>query len=384
MENNQSNSKVLNLACKLIAYESISKNEGIINECLNECINYVKHPNLKVVRYSKETLKEKYNVEISPFITLSNADMNDLDILTIAHIDVVPGEKEQFIPKVENGTLYGRGALDMKGTTSVCLESLRQILENNTDIKYGILITSDEETGGMGAKFAAKNLDINAKVILDTDIGGDISKIANKCKSGNFVTLYSKGEESHGSLPWAGFDAIENLITSINNIRKHIPYYSNKGNKPKDTWVETFHVGTIKGGSAPNVIAGSATAELDIRLIGEDSKQRLDSILKESLVEGVSYNVEDYGIAVNVDEDNKYLKHYTKILSNELKDKSVEIIKMGGATDARNFAAKGIPLIMNSISGHGMHMKNEYCIAETLDTLLNVHLEFIKNFKSIA
>ncbi len=378
---NQSN--VVQTACKLIELETISTNENIIKECLQECINHVKHDNLKVVNYTKEDLKSKYNVEISPFITLSNADMNDLDILSIAHIDVVPGTKEQFTPKIKEGKLYGRGSLDMKGTTAVCLELLKTILNESIDIKYGILITSDEETGGQGAYFAANNLDINAKILLDTDIGGDISKIAYKCKSGNFITLTSQGEESHGSLPWDGFDAVENLITSVNNIRKHIPYYSNKIKKPENTWIDTFHVGTIKGGSAANVIAGSAEAELDIRLTGDNANDYLDKVLKESLVEGVSIKDIEYGVIVNVEEKNKYLQHYKTILKNHLKDEEVELIIMGGATDARNFAIKGIPLIMHSISGHGMHMKNEYCVTKTLDTLYSVHLDFIKNFKNI-
>src|SRR5688572_17653610 len=45
-----------------------------------------------------------------------NKRPEEFDILLNAHVDVVPAKPEQFGPYEKDGKLYGRGALDMKGT----------------------------------------------------------------------------------------------------------------------------------------------------------------------------------------------------------------------------------------------------------------------------
>ena len=64
---------------------------------------------------------------------------------------------------------------------------------------------------------------IKANVVLDNDVGGDITKIIAKCKNPVFVKIKAKGKEAHGSRPWEGIDANELMFRVIENIRKIIP-----------------------------------------------------------------------------------------------------------------------------------------------------------------
>ena len=43
---------------------------------------------------------------------------------------------------------------------------------------------------------------LNAGVVLDNDVGGDIGVIINKCKNPVFVRLTAEGVPAHGSTPW--------------------------------------------------------------------------------------------------------------------------------------------------------------------------------------
>ena len=69
------------------------------------------------------------------------------------HTDVVPeGEIElwdypPFSGKIENGKIFGRGAVDMKGSIASYLSSVIKWIENNQSFKGSIsfLITGDEE-----------------------------------------------------------------------------------------------------------------------------------------------------------------------------------------------------------------------------------------------
>ena len=48
-------------------------------------------------------------------------------LILSAHVDVVPGHRDQFSPRRENGCLYGRGAYDMKGALAAMLAALADL-----------------------------------------------------------------------------------------------------------------------------------------------------------------------------------------------------------------------------------------------------------------
>ena len=80
-------------------------------------------------------------------------------ILFINHIDVVPAEdtlnwyKPPFSGTIYNDTIYGRGAIDMKGLAVMQLMALKKIKQsvNADSLKNNIIILflSGEETGGV-------------------------------------------------------------------------------------------------------------------------------------------------------------------------------------------------------------------------------------------
>ncbi len=65
----------------------------------------------------------------------------------VTHLDVVPadGWKDAFIPKIIDGALVGRGAVDDKGPLALCL-TLLQKWKSHPDIHVSCLIVTDEET----------------------------------------------------------------------------------------------------------------------------------------------------------------------------------------------------------------------------------------------
>lgn len=78
---------------------------------------------------------------------------DDRYLATITHLDVVPvgeGWKEDpFTMRDREGYIIGRGVLDDKGPSVVCLYALKYLLERGVELKYPIraLLGANEETG---------------------------------------------------------------------------------------------------------------------------------------------------------------------------------------------------------------------------------------------
>jgi succinyl-diaminopimelate desuccinylase len=66
------------------------------------------------------------------------------DILLNGHVDVVPAPAEQFSAHEKDGKLYGRGALDMKGTIVALTDAFCQAVLS-VPYELALQIVSDEE-----------------------------------------------------------------------------------------------------------------------------------------------------------------------------------------------------------------------------------------------
>lgn len=347
---------------------------GNISE-INKCVEYIE----KIFSGTEAQINVFREVEKAPVIFVSNSQTQDFDVLILGHIDVVPASDEMFVPYMKDEKLFGRGSLDMKSFAAVAINSMLYVLENKLDIKFGIILSSDEEVGSRGTEaFLDTHPMLKSKIVLDNDVGGDILKIINKCKQPVFIKLTAHGKEAHGSCPWSGIDANEKIIQVCTNLRKFYPYYSSDGKIPQNKWTDTMHVGKIEGGVAANVIPDHAEALLDIRLIETSPAEKLFENLEKSLVDGVEYKVVSQGVAVVMDENNEYIRDY-KAFAEKALGKKIEFEQQGGATDSRAFAERGSIVIMHSGSGDGMHASGEYVEFETVEKLAEIQTEFLKH-----
>ncbi|MFC1659082.1 M20 family metallopeptidase [Pseudomonadota bacterium] len=360
---------LLDLITNLVKIPSKTGNLKAMHECIDYCKNFFNKKNV----FIKETIKNN-----QPSVLISNVDTMNFDVLQICHIDVVPADKNMFNPTLKDGKLYGRGTQDMKVFVATGMKLLENVLNDNIDIKYGVLIVSDEETGGFdGAKYWVEDMKLRSKVVLDPDGGESINTIVKQAKGVLIVKLISKGKAAHGSKPWLGVDANENLFKVIQNLRKEIPYYS-EVNCPKDTWVTTFHVAKIKGGSAMNKVADEAEAQLDFRLNDEYTRKNIEKLLEESLVDGVTYEIELEGKAVLNKEDDEYIKLYSKCIQDEIKDSEVIFINEDAASDGRYFSSKNTTVITHQSDGGGAHSEEEWVNIDSLHQLEKIQTNFLK------
>ena len=121
----------------------------------------------------------------------------------------------------------------------------------------------------------------------------------------------------------------------------------------------------------------------DYKVENEVLRQRvadLEKNLKASLVEGVDYKIVSASTPVVMAEDNPQIVAYKKFAEKVMGTK-IEFEQIGGATDARLFAAKGATVIMHSGTGEGMHAENEYVVLKSVEDLAALQIEYLKSIK---
>lgn len=343
------------------------------SEEIHKCLNYISD----LFDSSGALVKVFETPGIAPVIFITNAETDEFDVLILGHIDVVPAEDKMFSPYLKDGKMFGRGTLDMKSFAVVALNSMFHVLKNNLNLKFGVILSSDEEKGSKGTEaFMESHPTLKSKIVLDNDVGGNILRIVNKCKNPVFVKIESNGLEAHGSTPWDGIDANENLMTVLNNIRKIYPYFSKNMPMPENTWIDTVHVAKINGGQVSNVISNYAEALLDFRLIENSSVENLMANLDKCMVNGVSYKISSSSVPVVMDENNPYIQDY-KHFAEKILGQEIEFEQIGGATDSRAFAVRGSTVIMHSGTGEGMHTAGEYVVVDTVEKIAEIQKKFL-------
>lgn len=354
---------------ELIRFKTETGNLSEIDKCLSYCNDLFKNSGaiVDICRYEGT----------SPVLFIRNQETEDFDVIVLGHLDVVPAADKMFSPYIKDGKMYGRGTLDMKSFAAVAFNSMFHVLQNNLNLRFGIILSTDEEKGSASTHaFMAAHPNISAKIVLDNDVGGDILKIVSKCKNPVFVKIIAEGLEAHGSTPWEGIDANEKLMMTCANIRKIYPYFSKELPEPENKWQDTVHFATIKGGEVSNIISNHAEALCDFRLTETSSVDDLKKNLDKCMEKGVTYKIVSESTPVVMDENNPYILDY-KAFAESILGQKIEFEHIGGATDSRSFAVKGSIVIMHSGTGEGMHASGEYVVVDSVEKIADIQIKFL-------
>jgi len=119
------------------------------------------------------------------------------------HLDVVPGGKDQFEPRVDGDRLYGRGSYDMKGALAVMLMVLHD-LRDQEDVRLRLGIVSDEESEEEDNR--GSDALVASGFVGDFAITGEPTnlQVGVQAKGVLAMRLEVRGRSAHGATPWLG------------------------------------------------------------------------------------------------------------------------------------------------------------------------------------
>ncbi|MFC1812978.1 M20 family metallopeptidase [Thermodesulfobacteriota bacterium] len=271
---NSNMEEIIHLTQNLIRFKSTQSNPQGIQQCVEFIENYLR-------KYRIEYRHSVYGNSPS-ILVLPDLQTGFAPILLMAHVDVVDAPAELFSPLVKGTKLYGRGSLDDKYAVALSLvllkkqiQRLEQQNKGQIDLPFGILITSDEETGGFkGAKQVLQKIKTNFCIVLD---GGNVKKIIVKEKGSVRIKLVCKLKADRDTRLWTEKNAIEKLTGDYNKLNTHFvksaPEHRHR----------SIHLMDIHSENPFQQTPEHAAALLDIRYTENDNMEKLFDWMQSEL-----------------------------------------------------------------------------------------------------
>jgi len=291
--------------------------------------------------------------------------------LMLGHIDVVPANEEEFLPRVVGDRLLGRGAADMKGAIAAMINALIFAYHQHESIdSIGLLITSDEEDSGQhGAAYAVENLGITAESVFVPD--SETNWVMTTEQKGMMeVQCQCSGKEAHGAEPWCGENAILPLTRFIQEF--HDKFIRDFGTPSKsENWIPTLNIGRFAGGTCTNQVPCQAEVLLDIRFPTLDQQTQIEQLLAAvgEHNPAVEVTVTCVGAPVQVDPTNPYLKKLQSALESH--NQQYTMGREHGTSDARFFAQQAACLMILPSAGN-VHAPDEWISISELEKFTEI------------
>lgn len=209
----------------------------------------------------------------------------DGGVILSGHTDVVPVEGQDWstdpfkLTDKGDGKLYGRGSCDMKGFIACCLAALPEMAKAELQTPIYFAFSYDEEIGCLAAPELAQAInDYYEEKPRFAIIGEPTMMIPTVGQKG--ICIYHTtvtGSEGHSS-------RIKQEVSAIHESMRLILWLENKMDKliearstddrftPNHT---SIHIGNIKGGLAPNIIAQECAFNWDVRTIPSETPEAI-------------------------------------------------------------------------------------------------------------
>ncbi|MFG1174483.1 acetylornithine deacetylase [Erwiniaceae bacterium CAU 1747] len=209
----------------------------------------------------------------------------DGGVMLSGHTDVVPVDGQSWsVPPFQltekEGRCYGRGSADMKGFIACVLASLRDFQARPLRMPLHLAFSYDEEVGCLGVRSLVAHLKASAEKPAMCIIGeptemapvyGHKGKVAMRCEV--------DGHACHSAYAPSGVNAIAYAARLINRLDALGEGLKVRQDSRFDPPFSTLQVGTIRGGSALNIVPQACTFDFEIRYLpGEDVSNVTDAL----------------------------------------------------------------------------------------------------------
>lgn len=280
------------------------------------------------------------------------------------HVDVVPGgdgwQSDPFVPLIQGGFVFGRGAQDMKSGVAAMVSSLAEVKSFRGTLS--LLLTSDEEgeakygTVVMLEHLAQLGLVPDFAIVgepTSENLFGDTIKIGRRGSINGVIELF--GRQGHAAYP-------EKAINPIHQIAAILPHIAgvnlDEGDEyfgPSKLVITNIHAGM----GVTNVTPGSLKMMFNIRNSTKTSIEKIDRFIR-SHFEGLDFTLSLTQSAKPfvTQSDTSIVKALSRSIRN-VTGIVPSYSTAGGTSDARFFADYGVEVVEFGVKNDTIHASNE-------------------------
>jgi LysW-gamma-L-lysine carboxypeptidase len=301
---------------------------------------------------------------------IAESDGDKPAILLCGHMDTVPGKIQV---KLKDEKLYGRGAVDAKGSLAAMIASSANLIQESFPAKIVLAAVVDEEGSGKGIK----NL-IKRKLNIDYGIFGepsDTSGIIVGYKGSLKLKVVCETVTGHSSAPWMFENAIEKAFEAWGIIKN---FRHEKENLNSKFYSLTSCLTRINGGSSFSIVPNRCEIEVDLRIPPQISPKKIFNLLKKELsftkVKALGY-VKGY----EADLKSPLVKSFIQAI-RKIKGAQVALLKKTGTSDM-NFLAETlkIPMVAYGPGNSKLdHTQNEFIKVKDFLISIKIYEEALK------
>ncbi|TRD11709.1 succinyl-diaminopimelate desuccinylase [Erythrobacter insulae] len=297
------------------------------------------------------------------------------------HLDVVPpgpigGEggwtSDPFVPEERGELLYGRGAVDMKGSIASMIAAVADVPQDAGTISF--IITGDEEGPALHGTRALIDYMRAEGIQPDLCLVGEptsVHRLGDMMKIGRRgsvnIWLEVEGTQGHVAYPHLADNPMPKMVGMLSELNNLHLDDGTDWFQPSNLEITEFNVAN----KAHNVIPAKATARISIRFNDLHSGASLSSTI-------VAIAQKHGGTARPVISGEPFLTApgaFSDMLAKAIEDETgitPEASTSGGTSDAR-FLRSVCPVIEFGLCNATMHKRDEAVAMPDLETLARIY-----------
>lgn len=282
-----------------------------------------------------------------------------LRLIFHGHLDVVPGHPEQFVPRIEDGRLYGRGAYDMKAALAAMMLAVADLSQGLDGVEVELIVVPDEERSEPGEN--CTQMMVNDGLRADFVVCGEPTdmQVGVQAKGVLMMRIDVLGTAAHGATPWLGDNAVLRAVDLYRDI-SGLPFASESAPlfaRP------SINLGRIQGGDAVNKVPDLCRMDVDVRYLPGQSP---DEVLRQVRSLDGSARLEVILERPPADVPPDHAMVQALLAAAARYEPTTASVGRDGASDAVAFLEVGVPAIEFGPRGAGHHGPEEYVEVDSL------------------
>ena len=204
-------------------------------------------------------------------------------IVLAPHLDTVGAQDTGlFTPRMRNGRVYGRGACDTKGNVALMLAAMFNLAHSRqrpsrTEIIFAGLV--DEENGQNGSRaFVASNFKAGLAIVGEPTR----LRVVTAHKGNLWMRLETAGKSAHGARPELGRNAVHAMAKIVDLLETDYAALLRR-RRHELLGHPTINVGSIAGGTQPNIVPASCAISVDRRTLPGETERSVRSEIRALL-----------------------------------------------------------------------------------------------------